>query len=85
MDNHHDDRRLAIWCSAPKGIQAEVVESDPDRFFVPPYVGHRGWIGLRLDVAPDWAEVAAVVEDAYRNVAPKTLVRQLDAETTTEE
>ena len=77
-DDHHGDGRLGIWASAPSGVQTDVVEHDPERFFVPPYVGHRGWIGLRLDIDPDWDEVAGVVTDAYRNVAPKTLVRQLD-------
>jgi hypothetical protein len=77
-DDHHGDGRLAIWCAAPPGVQAEVVAEDPDRFFVPPYVGHRGWLGLRLDVAPDWDEVAGVVTEAYRHVAPKTLVAELD-------
>lgn len=78
-DDHHGDGRLALVCPAPPGTQEEVLEADPARFFRPPYVGHRGWIGLRLDIAPDWDEVAAVVEDAYRCVAPRTLVRQLDA------
>jgi hypothetical protein len=77
-DDHHGDGRLAIWCAAPPGVQGEVVAEDPDRFFVPPYVGHRGWLGLRLDVAPDWDEVAGVVTEAYRQVAPKTLAAQLD-------
>ena len=78
-DDHHGDGRRGIWASAPAGVQSEMVEQDPDRFFVPPYVGHRGWIGLRLDIDPDWDEVAGVITAAYRNVAPKTLVRQLDA------
>lgn len=78
-DDHHGDGRLALWCPAPAGLQADVVEREPDRFFVPPYVGHRGWIGLRLDIDPDWDEVAAVVDDAYRVAAPKTLIKQLDA------
>jgi hypothetical protein len=79
-DNHHDDGRVAIWASAPPGVQEEVVESEPDRFFRPPYVGHRGWIGYRLDTGSvDWDEVTAVVTDAFRTVAPKTLVAQLDA------
>lgn len=78
-DDHHGDGRLALVCAAPPGVQAEVLQADPERFFRPPYVGHRGWIGLRLDVDVDWDEVAVVVEDAYRCVAPKTLVRQLDA------
>ena len=76
-DDHHGDGRLALVCPAPPGVQEELIESDPSRFFRPPYVGHRGWMGLRLDIAPDWAEVAAVITDAYRCVAPKTLVRQL--------
>lgn len=78
-DDHHGDGRLAVICAAPPGVQAEVLETDPERFFRPPYVGHRGWIGLRVDVDVDWDEVAEVVRDAYRCVAPKTLVRQLDA------
>lgn len=77
-DDHHGDGRLAIVCAAPPGVQEEVLASDPERFFRPPYVGHRGWIGLRVDVDPDWDEVAAVVIDAYRQVAPRTLSRQLD-------
>lgn len=78
FEDHHGDDRLAIWCAAPPGVQAEVVEQEPDRFFVPPYVGHRGWIGLRLDIDPDWDEIEGIVEDAYRIAAPKTLIRKLD-------
>ncbi|CAN5872182.1 MmcQ/YjbR family DNA-binding protein [soil metagenome] len=78
-DDHHGDGRLALVCAAPPGVQEEIVRSDPERFFRPPYVGHRGWIGLRLDVAADWDEVAGVVEEAYRCVAPVTLVRRLEA------
>lgn len=77
-DDHHGDGRLAIWCAAPDGAQALMVESEPERFFVPPYVGHRGWLGVRLDVDVDWDEVAAIVEDAYRTVAPRKLVAMLD-------
>ena len=51
-DDHHGDGRLAIWCPAPDGVQAELVDEEPERFFVPPYVGHRGWVGVRLDVSP---------------------------------
>ena len=80
MDHHHNDGRVAIWCSAAPGVQDELVTQEPERFFVPPYVGHRGWIGVRLDVDVDWEEIAAIVTDAYRNVAPKTLVRQLDGD-----
>lgn len=76
-DDHHGDGRLALVCAAQPGVQEELVELDPARFFRPPYVGHRGWIGLRLDVDPDWDEVASVVEASYRCVAPVTLVRAL--------
>ncbi len=72
-DDHHGDERLALWCAAPPGVQAELVELDPVRFFVPHYVGYRGWVGLRLDVEVDWDEVDAVVTDAYCAVAPKSL------------
>ena len=78
-DDHHGDGRLAIWCAAPLGAQEALVGAEPERFFRPAYVGHRGWLGLRLDRDLDWDEVEAVVEDAYRTVAPKTLVARLDA------
>ena len=77
-DDHHGDGRLAIWCAAPPGVQTLVVDEDPARFFVPAYVGHRGWVGLRLDVEPDRDEIAGVIEDAYRTVAPKRLIAELD-------
>ncbi|MPZ95074.1 MAG: MmcQ/YjbR family DNA-binding protein [Propionibacteriales bacterium] len=77
-DHHHDDR-LGFWCAAPPGAQGELVAADPDRFFVPPYVGTRGWLGVRLDVPLDWKEIAELVTDAYREVAPKKLVARLDA------
>jgi hypothetical protein len=77
-DDHHGDGRLALITAAPPGAQDELVRTEPERFFRPPYVGHRGWIGLRLDRDPDWDEVANLIEAAYRQVAPATLVRQLD-------
>lgn len=77
-DDHHGDGELGIWCPAPPGVQAQVTETEPDRFYVPAYVGHRGWLGMRLDRNPDWAEVAAVLTEAYRTVAPKKLVALLD-------
>jgi hypothetical protein len=76
-DDHHGDGRLAVWCAAPTGVQDQVVREEPRRFFVPAYVGYRGWIGLRLDVDVDWAEVDDVVRDAYCTVAPKTVVAAL--------
>jgi hypothetical protein len=78
VDNHHGDGRLAIWCPAPPGVQGTLVTGEPDRFFVPAYVGHRGWLGVRLDRDLDWDEVAGIIEDAYRMVAPKKLVAELD-------
>lgn len=78
-DHHHDDR-LAFWCAAPDGAQDVLVNAAPERFFVPPYVGYRGWLGVRLDVPVDWDEIAALLEDAYRTVAPKTLVAKLNAQ-----
>jgi hypothetical protein len=79
LDDHHGDGRLALWVPAPPGVQASVVEEEPERFFVPPYVGHRGWIGVRLDRDLDWEEIAGIIEDAYRLVAPKKLMAELDA------
>jgi hypothetical protein len=76
MDDHHGDGRLAIWCSAPPGVQATLVDEEPGRFFVPPYVGTRGWVGVRLDVDVDWDEVAGIVEDGFREVATKRLIAE---------
>ncbi len=73
-----DDGAVALWCAAPVGVQAELVDREPERFFVPPYVGHRGWIGLRLDIDLDWDEVDAILRDAYRMIAPKKLIKELD-------
>jgi hypothetical protein len=78
-DDHHGDGRLAVVCAAPPGVQEDLIESEPVRFFRPPYVGHRGWSGLRIDIDPDWEEIAVVIEEAFRCVAPVTLVRQLGA------
>ncbi|WP_066363621.1 MmcQ/YjbR family DNA-binding protein [Herbidospora mongoliensis] len=75
-DHHHVDR-LAFWCAAAPGVQAELVETEPDRFFRPPYVGHRGWLGVYLDVPVDWDEIGRIVADAFRQVAPKSLAAQV--------
>jgi predicted DNA-binding protein (MmcQ/YjbR family) len=75
-DHHHDDR-VAVWCAAPPGEQLDRVEAAPDRFFVPPYVGVRGWLGVYLDVPVDWDEIGAIVEQAYRVVtAPRSRKRE---------
>jgi hypothetical protein len=76
MDDHHGDGRLALWCAAPPGMQQALVAGEPERYFVPPYVGHRGWIGVRLDRGLDWNEVAGAIEDAYAAVAPQRLVER---------
>jgi hypothetical protein len=73
-DDHHGDGRFAIWCAAAPGMQATLVDADPERFFVPPYVGHRGWLGVRLDRGIDWDELAGIAEDAFAEVAPASLV-----------
>jgi hypothetical protein len=75
-DHHHDDR-LALWCAAPPGAQQQMLETEPERFFRPPYVGPRGWLGVRLDVTADWDEIAEIVVDAYRTIAPAKLIAQL--------
>lgn len=79
---HHYDEFPHLWCAAGPGVQEELVAAEPDRFFRPPYVGGRGWLGVRLDDEVDWDEVAGVCEDAYRAVASKGLVTKLDARTT---
>ncbi len=74
LTNHHGDGRFAIWCAAADGIQRTLVETDPERFFIPAYVGHRGWLGVLLDRGLDWVELAGIAEDAYAEVAPARLV-----------
>jgi hypothetical protein len=75
-DDHHGDGRFALWCAAGDGVQRMLVDADPERFFVPAYVGHRGWLGVRLDRGVDWNELEGIVEDAYAEVAPPSLVAQ---------
>ena len=79
VEDHHGDGKLGIWCPALPGVQEELIETEPDRFYRPPYVGPSGWIGVRLDREVDWDEIAEIITDSYRKVAPKTLVKQLDA------
>ena len=77
-DHHHGADRLAFWCPAPPGGQEELIAANPEQYFRPPYVGHRGWVGVRLDLAPDWGEVAEIVTDAYRQVASPRCLALLD-------
>jgi hypothetical protein len=78
-DNHHGGGRPAVWCKAAPGNQALMVRAEPERYFVPPYVGPSGWVGVWLDRSPDWAEVKELMDDSYRLVAPRKLVAVLDS------
>ena len=78
-NGHHDHDFAHLWCAAAAGVQESVVAARPERFFRPPYVGARGWIGVRLDGIVDWDEITLLCEDAYRVVAPPKLLAQLDA------
>ncbi|HMR31370.1 MAG TPA: MmcQ/YjbR family DNA-binding protein [Geminicoccaceae bacterium] len=71
------DGRISVWLKAPPGAQEILIGADPELFFRPPYVGHKGWVGMRLDREPDWAEVKALVERSYRLTAPKRLAGKL--------
>ena len=77
-NGHHGNQFPHLWCAAPPGAQAELTAEHPDRFFRPPYVGHRGWLGVRLDSGADWAEIAELCQDAYRVIAPARLIAQLE-------
>ena len=76
---HHEHDFPHLWCAAPPGAQEAAVVEDPARYFRPPYVGGRGWIGMRLDGELDDEELATVLEEAYCAVAPKRLVNELAA------
>jgi hypothetical protein len=76
LDDHHGDGRLAIWSAAPAGMQEALVAGEPEHYFCPPYVGHRGWLGVHLNRGLDWNEIAGAIEDAYATVAPKSLVER---------
>jgi predicted DNA-binding protein (MmcQ/YjbR family) len=73
------DEREAVWCKAQEGSQELLVQADPDRFFKPPYLGHKGWVGMWLDHKADWKEVAELVTRSYRLIAPRKLVTRLEA------
>ncbi len=84
-DDHHGDGRISLWCPAPPGVQEELVAAEPKRFFKPPTSASgtfSGWLGMFLDTSGedtvDWDESAAVLEDAYRHVAPRKLIAELD-------
>jgi hypothetical protein len=77
--DHHGDDRVSFECKAERGTNAVLADAEPDRFFLPKYMAHHGWLGLWLDQGDvDWDEIEAFLIDAYRLTAPKTLVRTLD-------
>jgi hypothetical protein len=74
---HPMNERPSLWCKAPRGMQETLVHNDPERYFVPPYVGQHGWIGLWLDVEVEWELVSDLIEESYRMTAPKRLIKLL--------
>jgi hypothetical protein len=77
--NHHGDGRVALWLNAPGGSQDHYVKSEPKHFFVPPYVGPRGWLGINLDKGLSWQRIAALTRQAYEKVAPRALSAAIEA------
>ena len=75
---HPAEGRPSMWCKAPRGFQETLVASDSERYFVPPYVGHHGWVGVWLDIDQDWDFIADLITDSYRLTAPKRLIARLD-------
>jgi predicted DNA-binding protein (MmcQ/YjbR family) len=76
---HGMDGRPSLWVKAPDGVQELLVQAVPARFFRPPYVGHHGWVGVRLDGDLDWEELADLVEESYRMTAPMRLAAEIDS------
>jgi predicted DNA-binding protein (MmcQ/YjbR family) len=75
---NYEGGRPSLWCKAPDGAQKALVDSGADRLFVPPYVGHKGWVGVYLDGTVDWEELSDLIEQSYRLIAPRRLVDRLD-------
>jgi phosphoribosylglycinamide formyltransferase-1 len=81
LDDHHGDGRVAFACKAAPGVNRDLVAADPGRFYLPAYMGHQGWVGLRLDRGDiDWDEVTAFAHDSYRLIAPKRLAARVAAD-----
>ena len=85
-DNHNGDGRVSLWCPVPLDIREELVAAEPRRFFRPPTSSSgvfSGWLGIYLDLPGkhrvDWNEIAAVLQEAYRHIAPKSLTAELFA------
>lgn len=75
-DDHHGAGRHGVWLKAGPGDQQLMVRDRPDRFFVPPYVGKAGWVGVWLDKRPPWQEIERLVEESWRLIAPRKLIQQ---------
>ena len=75
--NHHGDGHLALWLRSPQGAQSMYVDAEPEHFYVPPYVGPKGWLGVDLDKGLSWLRIADLVREAYVEVAPKSLTNDL--------
>ena len=78
LSNHHHDDRVGFWCACEAPERDALVASDPERYFVPPYVVHRGWLGAWMDVPVDWEELGEIVTEGFRLVAPRRLVAELE-------
>lgn len=76
--HHHGAEHLSVWLPQPDGVQEALIDSDPERFFRPPYVGPRGWVGVVLDTKPDWGVVADLVREAFLHVATRKLRARLE-------
>jgi predicted DNA-binding protein (MmcQ/YjbR family) len=69
-NNHHQSGHVAVWVKAPAMAQEILISSDSKRFFKPPYMGHKGWVGVRLDSKPDWEQLTAILKDGYEMSLP---------------
>jgi len=78
MTGHHSDGRVGVWCKGAPGAQDVLLGAAPDRYYSPPYVGNKGWIGAHLDRDTNWDELAVLVEDSFRLVAPRRIAAKLD-------
>ena len=84
-DNHHGDGRVAVWVKATFELQSDLVEANPEIFYVPAYVGPSGWVGIRLDGDVSWDVVEEILEQGYRLVAPKRALAELDEPSASDE
>jgi predicted DNA-binding protein (MmcQ/YjbR family) len=80
MDNHHGDGRVALWCNADADERDALVAGDSNRFFVPPYMGPRGWLGMRLDKRLGWKQIGVLVEESWRRTASPKVLAILDGD-----